>query len=116
MVTHVRARGYESFAVTDHAPNLFMQRMTIEKMLQQRDALRELQSRTAGDGDREMNLLHGTELNIAADGTVDWPEEILADFDVCVASVHSHCDHPRTDMTRRFLPACENPRVTITRR
>jgi DNA polymerase (family 10) len=113
MVTAARARGYEYFAVTDHAPNLFMQRMTIEKMLEQRDQLRELQSRMAGDGDREMSLLHGTELNIAADGSVDWPEDVLADFDVCVASVHSHFDQPRAEMTRRFLRACENHRVNI---
>src|SRR5262249_36439237 len=113
MVTAARSRGYEYFAVTDHAPNLFMQRMTIEKMLEQRDQLRALQSGMAGDGDRGMTLLHGTELNIGADGTVDWPEEILADFDVRVASVHSHFDQPRAEMTRRFLCACENPAVNI---
>jgi DNA polymerase (family 10) len=111
MVTAGQARGYEYFAVTDHAPNLFMQRMTIEKMLEQRDQLRELQARMSGNN--EMSLLHGTELNIAPDGTVDWPEEILADFDICVASVHSHFDQPRAEMTRRFLRACENPRVNI---
>jgi len=111
MVTTARARGYEYFAVTDHAPNLFMQRMTIEKMLEQRDQLRGLQARMSGDN--EMSLLHGTELNIAPDGTVDWPDEILADFDICVASVHSHFDQPRAEMTRRFVRACENPRVTI---
>ena len=107
------ARGYEYFAVTDHAPNLFMQRMTLEKMLAQRDQLRRLEDQQAGDGGPVMTLLHGTELNIGADGTVDWPEEILAGFDVCVASVHSHFDQPRAEMTRRFLRACENPEVNI---
>jgi DNA polymerase (family 10) len=113
MVAVARARGYEYFAVTDHAPNLFMQRMTLEKMLEQRDQLRSLEARLAGDGGTLMTLLHGTELNIGADGTVDWPEEILAGFDVCVASVHSHFDQPRAEMTRRFLRACENPEVNI---
>ena len=113
MVTASRARGYDYFAVTDHAPNLFMQRMTLDKMLEQREQLRRLESTLAGDGGREIALLHGTELNIAADGTVDWPEDILAGFDVCVASVHSHFDQPRAEMTRRFLRACENPRVNI---
>jgi DNA polymerase (family X) len=113
MVAVARTRGYEYFAVTDHAPNLFMQRMTLEKMLLQRDQLRGLEARLAGDGDPVMTLLHGTELNIGADGTVDWPEEILAGFDVCVASVHSHFDQPRAEMTRRFLRACENPEVNI---
>jgi DNA polymerase (family 10) len=113
MVAVARARGYEYFAVTDHAPNLFMQRMTLEKMLQQRDQLRRLEAQLAGDGGPVMTLLHGTELNIGADGTVDWPEEILAGFDVCVASVHSHFDQPRAEMTRRFVRACENPEVNI---
>jgi DNA polymerase (family X) len=113
MVMAARGRGYEYFAVTDHAPNLFMQRMTLDKMLEQRDQLERLAERIAGDGGRGMSLLHGTELNIAPDGTVDWPEDILAGFDVCVASVHSHFDQPRREMTRRFLRACENPRVNI---
>jgi DNA polymerase (family X) len=113
MVATARARGYEYFAVTDHAPNLFMQRMTTEKMLEQRDQVRTLAERIAGDGGRAMALLHGTELNIAPDGTVDWPEDILDGFDLCVASVHSHFDQPRAEMTRRFLGACANPQVNI---
>jgi DNA polymerase (family 10) len=113
MVTTARARGYEYFAVTDHAPNLFMQRMTTEKMLEQREQVEALAARLADDGGSPMTLLHGTELNIAPDGSVDWPEEILAGFDVCVASVHSHFDQPRAEMTRRFLRACENPWVNI---
>jgi DNA polymerase (family X) len=113
MVTKARGRGYDYLAITDHAPNLFMQRMTLDKMLEQREQLRRLESQLADDGGRAMSLLHGTELNIAADGSVDWPEDILAGFDVCVASVHSHFDQPRAEMTRRFLRACENPQVNI---
>ncbi len=113
MVAAARSHGYDYFAVTDHAPNLFMQRMTLEKMLAQRSQLRELAGAQAGARQRKMELLHGTELNIAPDGTVDWPEDILAGFDLCVASVHSHFDQPRAEMTRRFLRACENPMVNI---
>jgi DNA polymerase (family X) len=118
MVTAARARGYAYFAVTDHAPNLFMQRMTIDKMLEQREQLRKLESEQLESEQRDddttpMVLLHGTELNIAPDGSVDWPEDILAGFDVCVASVHSSFDQPRAEMTRRFRIACENPQVNI---
>jgi DNA polymerase (family 10) len=113
MVTTARGRGYDYLAITDHAPNLFMQRMTLDKMLEQREEVRRLETELASDGGHPMRLLHGTELNIAADGTVDWPEDILAGFDVCVASVHSHFDQPRAEMTRRFLRACENPQVDI---
>jgi len=113
MVMTARGRGYDYLAITDHAPNLFMQRMTLDKMLEQRDQVRRLETQLTDDGGRAMSLLHGTELNIASDGTVDWPEDILAGFDVCVASVHSHFDQPRAEMTRRFLRACENPQVNI---
>ena len=108
MVAAARSRGYAYFAVTDHAPNLFMQRMTLEKMLEQREQVRRLEAGLDG-----MRLLHGTELNIGPDGTVDWPEDILAGFDICVASVHSHFDQPRDEMTRRFIRACENPQVHV---
>jgi DNA polymerase (family X) len=124
MVAAAGARGYEYYAITDHAPNLVMQRMTDEKMLAQREQVRELADRSASEGNgaaappgsragSAMTLLHGTELNIAPDGSVDWPADFLAGFDLCVASVHSHFDLPRREMTRRFLIVCENPHVNI---
>ncbi len=110
MVTAAERRGYEYYAITDHAPNLIMQRMTDEKMLAQRDRVRALAA--------DIELLHGTELNIAPDGSVDWDSagldgQGLAGFDLCVASVHSHFDQPRAEMTRRFIVACENPYVNV---
>ena len=114
MVATARGLGHEYYAITDHAPNLFMQRMTSEKMLAQREQVRALAQRLAATGGGgTMTLLHGTELNIAPDGSLDWPAEFLAGFDVCVASVHSHFDQPRREMTRRFIAACENPQVNI---
>jgi DNA polymerase (family 10) len=113
MVAKARALGHAYFAITDHAPNLFMQRMTLDKMLEQREQVRRLESALAKDGGRPISLLHGTELNIGPDGSVDWPAEILAGFDICVASVHSHFDQPRAEMTRRFIRACENPHVHV---
>jgi hypothetical protein len=64
MVAAARRRGYAYYAITDHAPNLIMQRMTDEKMLAQREQVRTL--------DTELELLHGTELNIGPGGSVDW--------------------------------------------
>jgi DNA polymerase (family X) len=105
MVGAAERRGYEYYAVTDHAPDLVMQRMTDEKMLAQRERVRAL--------DVGLTLLHGTELNIGPDGSVDWGADFLAGFDLCVASVHSHFEQPRAEMTRRFITACENPYVNI---
>jgi DNA polymerase (family X) len=105
MIRQAEPKGYAYYAVTDHAPNLIMQRMTDEKMLAQRARLATITS--------SMVLLHGTELNIAPDGSVDWDEDFLSGFDMCVASVHSHFDQDRRAMTKRFIVACENPRVNI---
>jgi DNA polymerase (family 10) len=109
MVAAARRRGYEYYAVTDHAPDLIMQRMTDEKMLAQRDRVRALTASLTGG----LELLHGTELNIGPDGSVDWDAGFLAGFDICVASVHSHFEQPRAEMTRRFIAACENPHVNV---
>ena len=102
------ALGYAYYAVTDHAPNLAMQRMTDEKMLAQRAQLRKLQPLYP-----KMTLLHGSELNIDPDGGVDWGPEFLEGFDVCVASVHSHFTQGKDEMTRRLICAMENPFVHI---
>ncbi|WP_141580073.1 DNA polymerase/3'-5' exonuclease PolX [Actinomadura sp. WMMA1423] len=108
MVAAAAARGYSYYAVTDHAPGLAMQRMTDEKMLAQRERVRELDGRNGG-----MRVLHGTELNIDPDGGVDWPDDFLAGFDLCLASVHSHFEQPSEQMTRRLVRACENPFVDV---
>jgi DNA polymerase (family 10) len=107
MIAAAERKGYEYYAITDHAPNLFMQRMTDEKVLAQRAELDAIKTSTG------MILLHGSELNIAPDGSVDWDEDFLSGFDMCVASVHSHFDQDRKEMTRRFITACENPRVNV---
>src|SRR3984957_15366873 len=107
MVAAAEARGYQYYAVTDHAPNLVMQQMTDEKMLMQRAAVAALQQRVG------LTLLHGTELNIAADGSVDWDADFLDGFLLCVASVHSSFDQDRATMTDRFITAVENPFVNI---
>jgi len=109
MVAAARRRGYAYYAVTDHAPDLIMQRMTDEKMLAQRERVRALAAQLAGG----LELLHGTELNIGPDGSVDWDADFLAGFDICVASVHSHFDQSRAEMTGRFVTACENPHVNV---
>ncbi len=110
MVATAAGRGYEYYAITDHAPNLYMQQMTDAKMLKQREQVRRLAASGAAGS---MVLLHGTELNIDPDGNVDWDAGFLDAFDVCVASVHSHFNQSRDDMTRRIIRACENPHVNI---
>lgn len=107
MAAAASRHGYRYCAITDHAPQLAMQRMTRDKALQQRRELPRV-SRRYG-----IELLHGSELNIAADGSLDWGDDFLAGFDVLVASVHSDFDQTREEMTRRLLIAIEHPCVNI---
>jgi DNA polymerase (family X) len=108
MVARAAEFGYAYFAVTDHAPNLYMQRMTEDKILAQRAKVERLQATYPS-----MTLLHGTELNIDPEGAVDWDGPFLAGFDFTVASVHSHFNQSKDDMTRRVLRAIENPYVDM---
>ncbi|NUP42219.1 MAG: PHP domain-containing protein, partial [Streptomyces sp.] len=106
--------GWAYYAITDHGPDMAMQRMTDERMLAQRERVRELDGTYPTRGGRGgLRLLHGVELNIGPDGEVDWPGEFLAGFDLCVASVHSHFNQGREALTRRIVRACENPYVNI---
>jgi DNA polymerase (family X) len=107
MVRTAGTLGYAYYAVTDHAPNLAMQRMTDDKILAQREQLRGLQP------EHGMTLLHGAELNIDPDGDVDWPGDFLAGFDLTVASIHSHFNQTREELTRRMIRAMENPYVNV---
>jgi DNA polymerase (family X) len=108
MVARGAELGYAYFAITDHAPNLYMQRMTEDKILAQRERVERLRGSYP-----KMTLLHGTELNIDPDGEVDWDGSFLAGFDLTVASVHSHFTQSRDDMTARVIRAIENPYVDI---
>jgi DNA polymerase (family X) len=108
MVERASQLGYAYYAVTDHAPNLYMQRMTDDKILAQRARVEQLQASYP-----DMTLLHGTELNIDPEGEVDWDAGFLAPFDLTIASVHSHFNQSKDEMTRRVLRAIENPFVDV---
>ena len=108
MVARAGELGYRYFAITDHAPNLYMQRMTEDKILAQRAQVDRLRATYP-----TMELLHGTELNIDPDGEVDWDGEFLSGFDLTVASVHSHFSQSKDEMTARVIKAIENPYVDI---
>lgn len=107
MVAAAAGRGFAYFAITDHAENLRINGISRTGMLDQRRQLREMQAQYP-----DMALLHGTELNIGIDGTVDYDAEFLAGFDWCVASVHSHFNRPVAEQTQRIVTAMRNPAVT----
>jgi DNA polymerase (family 10) len=108
MVEAARARGYRFLAITDHAERLTLGGASREQLLRQRQLLRRLEERLG-----DIRLLHGAELNIGLDGSLDYDDEFLDGFDVLVASVHDHLDQPREELTARLVRACEHPAVNV---
>lgn len=107
MVHAAMARGLDYLAITDHAENLTINGIGRAAMLDQRHQLRELQDHVP-----DLRLLHGAELNIGIDGTLDYDDEFLAGFDWLVASVHSHFRRPVDQQTARVVAAIRHPSVT----
>jgi DNA polymerase (family 10) len=103
-------RGYEYFAVTDHGPRLtYMSNLGPSEIAQQRTEVEEV-NKVLG---KRMHLLHGIELNIGADGSLDYPEDVLRSFDLCVASIHSSFKASRSEQTKRLIAAIEHPNVHV---
>ena len=108
MVATAAALGYEYMALTDHSQGLGVANgLTPERLAAQREALRQLQDRF------DIRILAGSEVDIRADGRMDFPDEVLAELDVVVASVHNAMSQDRDTMTRRIISAMEHPSVTI---
>src|SRR5919197_1261421 len=108
MAAAAKALGYRFLAVTDHAERLSLGGASREALLAQREHLRAVRRRVGG-----IELLHGAELNIGVDGSLDYDDEFLDGFDVLVASVHDRLDQPREELTARLVAACEHPAVNV---
>jgi DNA polymerase (family X) len=108
MVDAARARGYRFLAITDHGERLGLGGASRSQLLAQRERIRALEGRLG-----DIALLHGAELNIGGDGSLDYDDEFLDGFDVLVASVHDRLDQPREALTARLVAACEHPAVNV---
>jgi DNA polymerase (family 10) len=107
MVEAARGRGYEYVAITDHSAGIGVAGgLSPERLLEQIDLVRKL------DGDIEgIRILTGTEVDIKRDGSLDFPDEVLAQLDWVIASVHSGFNQSEEQMTSRIIRAMENPHV-----
>ena len=106
MLAAAAEMGLEYIAVTDHAENLAVNGASREEMLAQRRRIAALQEDYPG-----MRILHGAELNIAPDGSLDYDRDFLMGYDWCVASVHSYFDLPAAEQTERLAAAIRHPAV-----
>ncbi len=103
------ARGYEYFAMTDHSKALAMTGgLDAAKLRKQWEEIAEVQERHP-----EIRILRGMEVDILADGELDLEDEMLAELDVVLVSVHSRFDLPHAQQTERILEAVRHPAVNI---
>ncbi len=109
MVAAARAHGYDYIAIADHSAGRGVAGgLSVERLRAQMAAIRALNARLDG-----ITVLAASEVDIRADGTLDYPDEVLAELDLVVASIHSAMAQDETTMTRRLLAAIENPHVDI---
>jgi DNA polymerase (family 10) len=106
MVAAAAARGYDYLAITDHGEDLAINGSTAEEFLEHREAIRALQPEYP-----DLTVLWGCELNIGADGGLDYDTDFRAEFDYTVASVHSHFDQAPNQQTERLVRAIADPTV-----
>ncbi len=102
--------GLKYIAITDHTTALAMIRGLDEKhALEHIARIREVDEQMEG----RLRVFAGIEVDILADGALDLDDEVLAQMEVVIASVHSRFDQPREEMTARVLRAIDNPYVRI---
>ena len=109
MAEAARARGYKYMAITDHSKNL-----AFANGLDDKRALEHIKRiMVAGEKMDGILIFAGVEVDILADGSLDLSDSVLAQMDIVIASVHSHFNQERAQMTDRFLKAIANPNVSL---
>jgi DNA polymerase (family 10) len=109
MARAARDHGHEYIVLTDHSPSLGVTRgLTPDRVEAQRAEIARLNAELA-----PFRILHGTELEIRADATLDYPDDLLARFDVVIASIHTGRGQSSEQLTRRALAAIEHPHVDV---
>jgi DNA polymerase (family 10) len=107
MVRAARDRGYQYVAITDHSGGIGVAGgLSVERLLEQIPLIRRIDAEIEG-----IRVFAGSEVDIRRDGTLDFPDEILAQLDWVIASVHSGFNQSESEMTARVLQAMENPHV-----
>jgi DNA polymerase (family X) len=124
MAEHARRRGHAYQVITDHSQSLAIAHgLDPERVARERREIAKLNERfrdedEAGTAPPETSpegfrLLHGCELEIRADGQLDYSDELLGQFDLVVASLHVARRQTRAELTQRVLNAIENPNVDV---
>ena len=109
MVAAARELGYEYVAITDHSErSLASRRLRAADVPRQRREIEGIRARISG-----IDVLHGVEVDIMPDGSLDFDDEQLEAFDIVLASLHDHAGQSPERLTERYLRAIEHPLVNV---
>jgi DNA polymerase (family X) len=109
MVQAARELGYEYFAITDHSERAWASRtLSVADVPKQRAEIESLRASVSG-----IDVLHGVEVDIMHDGTLDFPDDVLEGFDIVLASLHDDGGHDGARLTERYLTAMRHPLVNV---
>jgi putative hydrolase len=109
MARAAMALGHEYLVITDHSPRLTVAHgLSPERLAEQLEEIAEVNERLA-----PFRILTGMEVDILLDGSLDLPEDLLAQLDLVVASVHSKLSMDASEMTRRMVLAAASPHVDV---
>jgi len=104
-----KEHGYSYFALTDHSQGLGVARgLTAERLAEQKREIDTLNKKL-----KNIRILHGTEVDIRSDGTLDFHDDVLQTLDIVVASIHSGFKQTKEQLTSRIVAAMKNPYVSI---
>jgi DNA polymerase (family 10) len=110
MAEAARAHGLSHIVITDHSQSLGVANgLSVERLRAQREEIRRVDAEMGPN----FRVFQGVEMEIRTDGTLDYPDEVLAELDVVIASLHSGLRQPREQVTARLLNAIRNPHVDI---
>ncbi len=110
MAEAAKQRGRKYIVITDHSRSLGIANgLSIERLLEQQAEVRHINESFGAD----FHIFHGTEMDIKADGTLDYPDDVLAQLDFVIASLHVSLNQPREQITKRLLTAIRNPHVDL---
>lgn len=110
MAEAARAHGLSYIVISDHSQSLGVANgLSVERLWAQREEIRRVDAEMRPN----FRVFQGVEMEIRTDGTLDYPDEVLADLDVVIASLHSGLRQPREQVTARLLNAIRNPHVDM---
>ena len=113
MAEAARARSLGYYGIGDHSRSLQIAHgLSLDELAAQQREAAELNEDYAARG-LDFRILTGSECDILKDGSMDFPDEVLADLDVVVASVHTHFAMDEDEATARLIRAVSNPHVDI---